>query len=47
MLGSATDVVSAFAAGKLDVDARAAPLAEVGKWWSAPLESGERLVFIP
>lgn len=30
-----------------ELDAREAPLAEVEKWWSSPLASGERLVFIP
>jgi NADPH:quinone reductase-like Zn-dependent oxidoreductase len=47
MFETAPAIVSAFAAGKLHVDAREAPLAEVAAWWSAPLASGERLVFVP
>jgi NADPH:quinone reductase-like Zn-dependent oxidoreductase len=47
MFGTAPDIVSAFAAGKLTIDAREAPLAEVERWWSSRLASGERLVFIP
>lgn len=47
MFGVAPEVLSAFAAGRLAVDAREVPLAEVEKWWAAPLRSGERLVFIP
>ena len=47
MFGTAPDVVAALAAGALDVDARQVPLAEVERWWSSPVESGERLVFVP
>jgi NADPH:quinone reductase-like Zn-dependent oxidoreductase len=47
MFAIAPDIVRAFAAGKLDVDARQVPLAEVERWWSSPLASGERIVFIP
>jgi NADPH:quinone reductase-like Zn-dependent oxidoreductase len=41
------DIVAAFAAGHLQVRVREVPLSEVAAWWSAPLDSGERLVFIP
>ena len=47
MFGLAPDIVAAFAAGKLDVRVREAPLAQVATWWAAPLESSERLVFGP
>ena len=47
MFGVAPDILRAYAAGKLSVDARAVPLAEVDRWWSAKVGSGERLVFVP
>ena len=47
MFATVPAIVSAFAEGHLDVDLRTAPLAEVERWWSAPLASGERLVFVP
>ena len=47
MFSVSADIVAAFAAGALAVRARDVPLADVANWWSAPLASGERLVFIP
>ena len=47
MFSVSPDIVAAYAAGRLRVKVREAPLAEVDKWWSARLESGERLVFLP
>jgi NADPH:quinone reductase-like Zn-dependent oxidoreductase len=47
MFSVSADIVAAFAAGHLDVKVREAPLADVATWWSAPSESGERIVFIP
>jgi NADPH:quinone reductase-like Zn-dependent oxidoreductase len=47
MFSVAADIVAAFAAGALAVRAREVPLADVASWWSAPLATGERLVFIP
>ncbi|HWE27363.1 MAG TPA: zinc-binding alcohol dehydrogenase family protein [Polyangia bacterium] len=47
MFGAAPDIMRAYAAGKLAVDARAVPLAEVDTWWSAKVGSGERIVFVP
>ena len=47
MLGVAPDIVTAFAAGALQVDALEVPLAEVARWWSPGAEAGARLVFIP
>ncbi len=47
MFGTAPAIVSAFAAGKLDVAARVVPLAEVAAQWSAASASGERVVFVP
>ncbi len=47
MFATAPAIVSAFAAGKLEVDARQVALADVEKWWASKLESGERIVFVP
>lgn len=47
MFSVSADIVAAFATGTLAVKARDVPLADVANWWSAPLASGERLVFIP
>ena len=47
MFGTAPAIVSAFAAGKLDVAARVVPLAEVAAQWSSSSASGERVVFVP
>jgi hypothetical protein len=47
MFSVSGDIVAAFAAGHLHVRVRDVPLADVARWWSAPVESGERLVFIP
>jgi hypothetical protein len=43
----APDIVSAFAAGALQVDAREVPLAEVARWWAPGADSGARVVFVP
>lgn len=47
MFSVSPDVVAAFAAGKLQVAVREAPLADVERQWTAPVPSGERLVFVP
>jgi NADPH:quinone reductase-like Zn-dependent oxidoreductase len=47
MFGTAPDIMRAYAAGKLTVDARQVPLADVDRWWSAKVGSGERVVFVP
>ena len=47
MFSVSGDVVAAFAAGQLAVRVRDVQLADVARWWSAPSEAGERLVFIP
>ncbi|HTQ04089.1 MAG TPA: zinc-binding alcohol dehydrogenase family protein [Polyangiaceae bacterium] len=47
MFGAAPEVLRALAAGKLTVNARAVSLSEVERFWSAPLDAGERLVFTP
>lgn len=47
MFGVSPDVMAALAAGKLQVATREVPLADVEQQWTAPVPSGERLVFIP
>ena len=47
MFSVAPHIVTAFAAGQLDVAVREVPLADVATWWSAPARGGERLVFVP
>jgi NADPH:quinone reductase-like Zn-dependent oxidoreductase len=47
MFSVSADIVAAFAAGDLEVRVRDVPLADVARWWSAPSQSGERLVFLP
>jgi NADPH:quinone reductase-like Zn-dependent oxidoreductase len=47
MFEVAPEIVAAFAAGKLDVNVREVPLAEVAEWWPKRVESGERVVFLP
>ena len=47
MFSVAADIIAAFAAGRLDANVRNVALADVAAWWSAPLASGERVVFIP
>lgn len=47
MFGCAGDIMEAFAAGKLQVNAREVPLSEVAQWWNARTESGQRIVFVP
>jgi NADPH:quinone reductase-like Zn-dependent oxidoreductase len=46
MFSVSPDIVGAFAAGKLQVQIREVPLADVESHWSANLPSGERLVFV-
>jgi len=47
MFSAAPAIVAAFAARKLEVRVREAPLADVAIEWSRRSESGERVVFIP
>jgi hypothetical protein len=47
MFGFASEIVGAFAAGKLDVNVREVPLAQVAEWWPKRAESGERVAFMP
>ncbi|MCE9576728.1 MAG: zinc-binding dehydrogenase [Deltaproteobacteria bacterium] len=47
MFAAAPAVIAAIAAGLLQTAIREVPLAEVERHWSAPLPSGERLVFVP
>ncbi len=46
MFSAAPQIVSAFAAGTLNVGFREAPLAEVERQWLATAPSGARLVFV-
>jgi len=46
MFAASADVVAAIADGKLQVRAREVPLEDVARYWSAPLPSGERWVFV-
>lgn len=46
MFSVAPDVISALAAGALQVQVREVPLADIAHHWSAQLPSGERLVFV-
>ena len=47
LFGQAPAIVEAFAAGKLEVNAREVPLADIATAWSAASPSGERIVFVP
>jgi NADPH:quinone reductase-like Zn-dependent oxidoreductase len=47
LFGTVPAILRAFADGKLDVEAREVPLADVATAWSAPHASGERVVFVP
>jgi NADPH:quinone reductase-like Zn-dependent oxidoreductase len=47
MFRVAPEIVAAFADRKLQVNLREVPLAEVATAWSAAVDSGERVVFIP
>ncbi|HEX4405694.1 MAG TPA: zinc-binding alcohol dehydrogenase family protein [Polyangia bacterium] len=40
-------IADAIAAGKIAVDARRVPLADVEKAWTAPTPAGQRIVFVP
>lgn len=47
MFSVAPAIIAAFAAGRLEVQLREVPLAEIAAWWSRSTGSGERIVFIP
>jgi NADPH:quinone reductase-like Zn-dependent oxidoreductase len=47
MFSVTPDILDALVAGALQVDVREARLAEVATAWTAPLPSGQRLVFVP
>ena len=47
MFGAAGEIVDAFVAGKLAVDRREVPLAELDSGWPRAAEIRERIVFVP
>jgi NADPH:quinone reductase-like Zn-dependent oxidoreductase len=47
ILAELPELVSAITAGVFRVDARAVPLADVERVWTAPANGGERIVFVP